>query len=443
MTTYSKDDIIQNLQEIYKNDDTTLLRTLVSKHFLPTNDEKKIYAEIPTPISLVDEMLNVIPSFFWTHPNKVFEPCCGKGNFVLGIFDKFYNGLKECIPDKIERCKVIMSQCLYYGDITYLNVFITTEILKCHIQKCTGLENEIIFNAFTFNSFTGNTLLMNLETEFNIASFDAVIGNPPYNKSKQINVKGGYGGRSLWDKFVTISLDKLLIKKGYLLFVHPPSWRKPEHYLWKLLSNKQILFLKSLTEKEGIKLFNCAIMVDYYLLENIPAYKNTEFYGQDFKTYFVNLSELNFLPSGSVHEIIKILGGNNVIYSRSLYGTDKKNISIKEMDKFNLPVVHNMTKRKGLGFVYSNEDKGQFKVPKVVLSFGRHQYPYNDWEGSYGMSQTCFGLQIDSKEEGDNIVNAINSPKFKEILKFTKWSTFQTDWRMFKEFKKDFWKEII
>ena len=55
----------------------------------------------------------------------------------------------------------------------------------------------------------------------------------------------------------------------------------------------------------------------------------------------------------------------------------------------------------------------------------------------------CFGLEISSKEEGDNIIKAINSDKFREILKNTKWSTFQTDWRMFQEFKKDFWKEFI
>ena len=75
-------------------------------------------------------MLNIIPIEFWTTPKKVFEPCCGKGNFVLGIFDKFYNGLKESIPDDMERCRVIMKDCLYYGDLTTMNVFITTEILK-------------------------------------------------------------------------------------------------------------------------------------------------------------------------------------------------------------------------------------------------------------------------------------------------------------------------
>ena len=59
------------------------------------------------------------------------------------------------------------------------------------------------------------------------------------------------------------------------------------------------------------------------------------------------------------------------------------------------------------------------------------------------MSNICYGLKINSKEEGDKIVDAINSVKFKEILKYTKWSTFQTDWRMFKFLKPDFWKSFI
>lgn len=58
-----------------------------------------------------------------------------------------------------------------------------------------------------------------------------MIGNPPYNESKDGVLKGGYGGRSLWDKFVEKALEGQMVENGYLLYVHPPSWRKPEHYL--------------------------------------------------------------------------------------------------------------------------------------------------------------------------------------------------------------------
>jgi hypothetical protein len=51
---------------------------------------------------------------------------------------------------------------------------------------------------------------------------------------------------------------------------------------------------------------------------------------------------------------------------------------------------------------------------------------------------------ISSKTEGDNICQAINSPKFQKIVKATKWGTnAQTDWRFFKYLRKDFWKEFV
>ena len=181
------------------------------------------------------------------------------------------------------------------------------------------------------------------------------------------------------------------------------------------------------------------------MLKNTNIYKETIIDGQDGKTYSINLNDWNFLPSGAFDNIRQILGKNEVLYSSSIYDTRRPyvNNTKTKTEKNNLPVVHNMTKKDGLGFVYSSEDKGHFGVSKVILSFGEFQYPYNDFNGEYGMSQICYGLKINSKEEGDKIVEAINSIKFKEILKYTKWSTFQTDWRMFKEFKPDFWRSFI
>ena len=59
------------------------------------------------------------------------------------------------------------------------------------------------------------------------------------------------------------------------------------------------------------------------------------------------------------------------------------------------------------------------------------------------MSQITFGIPITSKKQGDDIVAAINTDDFKEIIKATKWGAFQTDWRMFKYFKPDFYKYFL
>lgn len=442
--------ILNDIHYIYNNSNMKQVRTLIATKFTPSKNETETHAEVSTPIILVEEMLNTIPQEFWTTPKKVFEPCCGKGNFILGIFEKFYNGLINTIPNISERCKTIMNECIYYADISEINVFITSEIMKEHIKTITNCKEL----EYSFNSYIGDTLMINIKDVFRQNNFDAVIGNPPYSKFNN-GVKTGYGGKSLWDKFVINSTDKWLNYGGYLLFIHPPSWRKPEHYLWKTLSNKQIVFLKSFTEKDGKNLFNCSTPTDFYLLKNVQTYMNTEFHGQDNIKYSINLSKKHFLPSGYVNDIYNITNNSdtllkrkrdsnlNVIYSRSFYGTDKSNISTIESVQHDLPIIHSMTKQKGIGFVYSNKNNGHFGLPKLILTFGRNQYPYNDWNGKYGMSQSCFGLEIESEEEGNNMIKAINSEKFKDVLKYTKWNTFQTEWRLFKHFKRDFWKEFI
>jgi len=59
------------------------------------------------------------------------------------------------------------------------------------------------------------------------------------------------------------------------------------------------------------------------------------------------------------------------------------------------------------------------------------------------MSQLSFGIPISSKKEGDAILKAVGTEKFKELIKATKWSTYNTDYRMFRYFKKDFYKYFL
>ena len=169
--------IIDSISEIYRHATTEKLRLLIEKNFVPSESERKENAEIPTPVGLIDKMLENIPKDYWKSVNTTFEPCCGKGNFILAIFDKFYEGLSDLFPNKVERCKIIMTECIYYADITHLNEFITTEIMKYHIQsKCSAKVD------YAFNSYVGDTLKLNIKKQWNINSFEAIIGNPPYDK---------------------------------------------------------------------------------------------------------------------------------------------------------------------------------------------------------------------------------------------------------------------
>jgi hypothetical protein len=63
-------------------------------------------------------------------------------------------------------------------------------------------------------------------------------------------------------------------------------------------------------------------------------------------------------------------------------------------------------------------------------------------EGKYGMTEHSMAIQVSSIDEAINISNAIKSKKFDRIVKSCSFSTYQIDWRMFKEFKVDFWREF-
>ncbi len=425
--------IVKRIKEILSLNvgDKHRLSQLIDAYLIPQEIEKKNNAEVSTPHHLRQDMLNLVDKYaaadFWKTPKKVFEPCSGKGGFLIDVVSRFMDNLP--IEDAEERYRFIVEECLYFADINETNIYICKLLLDP-------------YGKYRLNYSCGDTLALNISEKWGI-KFDLVIGNPPYNTSSGLEArKGGYGGRSLWDKFVVKSLDQWIEMNGYLLFVHPPSWRKPEHYLWNTMKNKQLLYIKTVSEKDSIKIFKCSTMVDYYLLQNRENTLNSLLSGQDNKEYCINLLHWDFLPSGCINTISSILGNQEVIYSRTMYGTDKKNISKTESEIFKYPIVHTMT-QKGLGYVYSNENKGHIGIKKVILNFGRHQYPYNDYEGKCGMSQISYGLKISSKEEGDNIVKAINSAQFREIIKYTKWSTFQTDWRMFKYFRPDFYLDFI
>ena len=440
-------EIVNNIREIYSIAPANKLRELIEKHFIPTNDEKKKNAEVPTPVKLVDEMLNIVPVEFWKTPHKVFEPCCGKGNFVLGIFDRFYKGLEEMYPDEMERYRVIMTECIYYADLTALNVFITTEIMKCHVQSYCGLDEL----DFDFNHYTGDTLKLNIEDKWNIYGFDAVIGNPPYNSSGDTAT-----GNTIWQNFTKKSLNEWLLPNGYLLFVHPPGWRKPNTERGKftkmfdlMTKQNQMLYLEIHGIKDGQKVFNCGTRYDWYLIQKTNQYKNTVILDGDGNKNEINLCELSWLPNSNIIEINKLLAKKDdercpIMYDRTAYGADKKDrVSSKETNVFKYPCIHS-TPKAGIRYMYSKvNDRGHFGVSKVIFGESGIYKPVIDMEGKYGMTHGAMAIQVDNLEEATLISKVIESDKFDKIIQSCIFSSFRIDWNIFKEFKRDFWKEFI
>jgi hypothetical protein len=434
-------DVVVAIREIYAAADARKVRSLIEKHFVPSASEKTKNAEIPTPVALVDEMLAAVPVEFWRAPRKVFEPCCGKGNFVLGIFDKFFEGLTEKIPDCVERCRVIVEECLYFADLTAMNVFITTEILKCHARAKGGSEDA----EYAFNAHTGDTLAMEPLTVWKIEKFDAVIGNPPYQSNVSSN-------GTLWDKFAARGIQSLT-ECGYLVFVHPSGWRNIEgkfKYLQNAIFAKDLLYLEIHSEKEGAKTFGCSTRYDWYVLRNTAVEQpDTLIKFQDGTETHANVRELRFIPNGGYAKIMSLLaspGEDKVefMYSRSLYGTDKKHTSRTQSDEFKYPVVYTVNSKSQITYYYSSKQQGQYGIPKFIWSNGSIKSigSYIDLAGDYALTEFAYAI-VDEVDILYKLKNSFDNREFRTLMELCAMGQTSVNRKIVAEFKKDFWKEFV
>lgn len=184
--------------------ETCKLSKLIDTYLVPLEVEKKKNAEVSTPFNLRQEMLDKIPNKFWKKPRKVFEPCCGKGGFLIDILDRFMLGLQKLIPNEDERKRVILEECIYFCDINPTNIFVCKLLLDPN-------------NKYKLNYHLGNTLKLDIPEKWCITGFNAVIGNPPYNAFGNTGT-----GNTIWQLFVKKALNEWLVKNGYLvLFILP------------------------------------------------------------------------------------------------------------------------------------------------------------------------------------------------------------------------------
>jgi hypothetical protein len=419
------------------------LSSLIDTYLIPQEIEKKDNAEFSTPYKLRQDMINKIPTEFWSNPNhKVFEPCSGKGGFLVDILNRFDHGLKDIITDSEERYKHIVENCIYFSDINATNIYVCKLLLNPN-EKYTLHYNE------------GDTLNCDITKKWNLTHFDAIIGNPPF-QNKQISKGKRGGGDLLWNKFVVKSLQETK-ENGYLVFVHPSGWRKPEsenskyNGLYKLMTNdNQMLYLEIHSTEDGIKVFKCGTRYDWYIIQKVQRFKNTIVKDEDGKVIEIDTAKWAFLPNKMFDTIYKCLSTNpndtalrcNILFSRSNYGSDKKWVQATKNTEFKYPLIHS-TPQKGVRYLYSSKNtNGHFGVPKVIFGETGIYNSIIDFKGEYGMTQGTMGIPIESEKEGNDIKLCIESEIFKQMMNACSWSNYRIDWRLFTYFKKNFWVSI-
>ena len=112
-------------------------------------------------------------------------------------------------------------------------------------------------------------------------------------------------------------------------------------------------------------------------------------------------------------------------------------------DDFKYPCIHS-TPKSGIRYMYSKvNDKGHFGISKVIFGESGIYNPVIDMDGKYGMTHGAMAIQIDNLEEAINISKAIQTEHFDKVIKSCSFSSFRIDWNIFKDMKKNFWKDFV
>lgn len=205
------------------------LLELIDNCLKPKEIEKKKFGEVFTPMNIIEEMLDRLPTEVWFNKNlKWLDPASGMGNFPIAIYLRLMRALEEEFKDEGERKRHIIENMLYMSEINKKNCVVCRQIFD-------------INNEYKLNIYEGDSLKVDYEREFGVKKFDIVVGNPPYNE--ELKTKKG-SASALYNKFIEYFIDRC----GMLLFIIPSRWfsggKGLDDFREMMLNRTDIVFIK-------------------------------------------------------------------------------------------------------------------------------------------------------------------------------------------------------
>jgi hypothetical protein len=386
--------------------------------------QKKKRGVVFTNESTIHDMLKILPNDVWNNKDlKWLDPAVGIGNFMIIVYFKLMDGLKNVIICEESRRKHILE-----------NMIFMVEFNNDYIQS---LKEIFLSDKYQLNIFHGSFVELHTLPEntpiFPENNFDIIIGNPPYQKENKIN-ENKLSSKPLYHLFVERSVE-LLYENGYLLLIHPYSWRRKSkeiRMIHRLLENK-ILYMYT---NNDFKDFNTsAPFINYYLLKKSPYDKNhktiyhTSFNSGIFKGKLHLQKDLCFIPSFLTKETITIVtkmiskkGDKLNIKLESKLSTSKKpsNINKHKTDIFLYKNYHNFSTKHGDIYRYSSRKHPCHEKEKIIMNFkGGYKIlnPFID-NGTLGVTDNSM-FMIVTNDNKELILNFLKSKLLRFFLMTT------------------------
>ena len=205
---------------------------------------KNKYGQVFTPKHIVEKMFKLLPREITTDfCRRWLDPGSGEGQFTLFVCNELMKNLESSIPSMREREKHVLENMVTMVEINPINVTKTIENFS-HFSH----QPNIISGNFLESTFT--------------SPFDIIIGNPPFNAHGERKVPTNKSiaknkeGINMWIQFVRKSIE-LLSEDGYLCFIIPSIWLKPDkEKIYDLLTQYQIHHMICYNNTETNKIFN-------------------------------------------------------------------------------------------------------------------------------------------------------------------------------------------
>ena len=397
------------------------LAAFLCQHLKPKELEKKENGEVFTPPDLIQQKFNKLTladPHIWSDPSKKFlDPANGIGNYPAIAFHRLMEGLRDAIPNEAERKKHILEKMLYMCELTKKNIEVSRKVFDPK-------------DLYALNLYQGSYLDLDTKKEWGVEKFDVVFGNPPY----QPRSKGKKGGKSLWPSFVEKSM-KLLKVNGFLVFVHPALWRKPENELHDLMFGKQLHYLSIHTKQEGDKVFHATTRYDWYILQNKASSVPTPIRFDDgISSSLMITTSLPFIVNhgGDVMENIRNKSAFGFLLAeRSSEGHSARDYVGKAKTATKIyPLINGSSKMKGIRLCWSSKPLKYQYSKKVIFSNGEVLQPFYD-SGKFGTTEGGIFIPVDSDADGIKLTRFLKSKLVSYIVGATKWSNFETNKQIF------------
>lgn len=350
---------------------------IIETHLAPKDFEKEKFGEVFTPVSLILEMLALVPPETWKNKNlKWLDPANGIGNFMVIVYYKLLRELASQFKTQSECSVHIIENMLYMNELNAKNVEIAKHLFK-----------TIDPNARTTNIYKSDFLKPSAMDNSKI-QYDIIIGNPPYNiEGIRSNARKKTGNeKSIYKDFIEKSLE-LLNPHGLLLFLTPNSWvRNPEFVLYKAPMH----YYKNIPINDAFRIFgrkSAQISLCYFLVEKTDSKLISKIYDKCLNSWIAyDIQKNRYIPFEAISIQKKMMELSNKFgslfkYLKKYYKKEKIPIIDSISGKYPISQINN---KKIQPIQYSANYDCKIDGEKIILSGTSYGYPLYD---KYGVLQ--------------------------------------------------------